>query len=68
MALEALADMLTDWVKIGSRFSNAVVQALMVLMGHRPPMVSCALSYLSCREQNTRHDLMCENRVDGCSF
>jgi len=29
---------LIDWVKIGSRFSNAVVQALMVLMGHRPPM------------------------------
>ncbi|PVF99964.1 AAA-domain-containing protein [Serendipita vermifera] len=29
---------LIDWVKIGSRFSNAVVQTLMVLMGRRPPM------------------------------
>ena len=31
---------LIDWVKIGSRFSNAVVQALMVLLGRRPPKVS----------------------------
>ena len=30
---------LIDWVKIGSRFSNAVVQALMVLLGRRPPKV-----------------------------
>jgi len=29
---------LIDWVKIGSRFSNAVVQTLMVLMSRRPPM------------------------------
>ncbi|KAG8858031.1 transport between ER and Golgi ATPase protein [Serendipita sp. 411] len=28
---------LIDWVKIGSRFSNAVVQTLMVLMAKRPP-------------------------------
>lgn len=28
-----------DWVKIGSRFSNSVVQALMVLLGRRPPKV-----------------------------
>jgi len=30
---------LIDWVKIGSRFSNGVVQALMVLLGRRPPKV-----------------------------
>ncbi|CCA70665.1 related to SEC18-Vesicular-fusion protein, functional homolog of NSF [Serendipita indica DSM 11827] len=29
---------LIDWAKIGSRFSNAVVQTLMVLMTRRPPM------------------------------
>jgi len=30
---------LIDWVKIGSRFSNGVVQALMVLLARRPPKV-----------------------------
>lgn len=60
---------MVDWVKIGSRFSNAVVQTLMVLMGRRPPMVSWALSFAVCQGHQRRDDLMhplrslLENRV-----
>ena len=32
-----------DWVPIGPRFSNGVLQALIVLMGRRPPKVSTEL-------------------------
>ena len=31
--------LVVDWVPIGPRFSNGVLQALMVLMGKRPPKV-----------------------------
>jgi vesicle-fusing ATPase len=32
--------LLLDWAPLGSRFSNAVLQALLVLFARRPPKVS----------------------------
>jgi len=35
-----LVTLLLDWAPLGSRFSNAVLQALLVLFARRPPKVS----------------------------
>jgi hypothetical protein len=36
--------MYTDWTPVGPRFSNAVLQTLMVLMAKHPPKVSDQLT------------------------
>ena len=40
MLLLASARLMPDWNPIGPRFSNGVLQALVVLFGKRPPKVS----------------------------
>lgn len=39
MLLLASARLMPDWNPIGPRFSNGVLQALVVLFGKRPPKV-----------------------------
>ena len=45
--------LITDWNPIGPRFSNGVLQALVVLFGKRPPKVNCPWTrrwYTDCRD------------------
>lgn len=40
---ESYANTFSDWTPIGPRFSNSVLQALLVLFGRRPPKVRVRL-------------------------
>jgi vesicle-fusing ATPase len=40
---------IVEWVPIGPRFSNPVLQALSVLLGKKPPKVSCCGVLLAAR-------------------